>query len=553
MSLIIRSNTNRQYKVSVTVGVANADYPTGNYANLSLAIQAAVNYVFSLGGGEVVLLGGTYILPTPGNTVTPKTGVTVRGMGKEVTIIQTARTDYVFKSTAGVAVSDFWIQDMTIDCQNLTDVNAVLLLDATRSGCRNIYFKNSTKWFAKLGSEPSASTTAYCYDCEFTDCIFDTHSSVYEALLIYNAKNTWVQGCTFKNNAANSPTLGLWQKTDNTHIVDCRFESCPEKPIYYGMTCHNTYIERCVFNNCGTGIQGGNVPDNGLFGETFISNLTVNRNYFLGGANSTSSVAIQFGAVNGCYAEGNVIEGYQRGMLFSYGNQVGAVTAPYASKNGFIHHNTFKNLNPSNDTHALHNAIVLTSGSGNGIIFDTNKIADDQSTLTMRYAISFNTASTTYSNVIFINNDLPVDTVNSGTSAKINDSCVVDSSVVFRNNSSWAATNLIKNSVTQPVTYAQGNLTGATTFNHANGDVITGTLTGNVTTTITNGTVVNETLQLVLTQDGTGSRTISKPANVKLVGGAFSPATGANTISSWSLLWDGTYWIQSSPAVLNVS
>jgi hypothetical protein len=101
-------------------------------------------------------------------------------------------------------------------------------------------------------------------------------------------------------------------------------------------------------------------------------------------------------------------------------------------------------------------------------------------------------------------------------------------------------------------TYAQGNVTGATTFDRANGQTITFTLTGNVTTTVTNGKAKGDRLTLVGTQDGTGSRTISKPSNVKLVGGAFSPSAGAGAVDVWELEWDGTNWIEIGRS-LNVS
>jgi len=99
---------------------------------------------------------------------------------------------------------------------------------------------------------------------------------------------------------------------------------------------------------------------------------------------------------------------------------------------------------------------------------------------------------------------------------------------------------------------ALGSATGATTFNRLNGSVITATLTGNITTTVTNGLALGDKLVLQLTQDGTGGRTVSKPANVRLVGGAFSPSAGAGATDTWSLVWDGTYWNETARS-LNIS
>lgn len=66
-----------------------------------------------------------------------------------------------------------------------------------------------------------------------------------------------------------------------------------------------------------------------------------------------------------------------------------------------------------------------------------------------------------------------------------------------------------------------GNITGATSVNLSQGNVITGTLTGNVTFTFTNGTA-GQHLIFILTQDATGGRTVTWPA-----GAAFGSGTAA--------------------------
>jgi parallel beta-helix repeat protein len=100
--------------------------------------------------------------------------------------------------------------------------------------------------------------------------------------------------------------------------------------------------------------------------------------------------------------------------------------------------------------------------------------------------------------------------------------------------------------------YVQGNVTGATTLTRVNGATITTTSTGNVTTTITDGVQPGDTLTWINTQDGVGGRTISKPANTILVGGAFTPSAGIGAVDSWTLQWNGTAWVETSRA-LNLS
>jgi len=99
------------------------------------------------------------------------------------------------------------------------------------------------------------------------------------------------------------------------------------------------------------------------------------------------------------------------------------------------------------------------------------------------------------------------------------------------------------------VLYAQDNVTGAITFNRANGSTITATLTGNITPTLTNGKALNDTLTLKLTQDATGSRTVTWPSNFKKAGGALTLSTGVSAIDVIQMRWDGTNWVEVSRAI----
>lgn len=92
----------------------------------------------------------------------------------------------------------------------------------------------------------------------------------------------------------------------------------------------------------------------------------------------------------------------------------------------------------------------------------------------------------------------------------------------------------------------KGNITGAVTFDASTGNVQTGTLTGNITATIPNGDVVGQLLTLILTQDGTGNRTMTSPSNLKKAGGTFTLSTGAGAVDTIVARWDGTYWREIS-------
>lgn len=102
--------------------------------------------------------------------------------------------------------------------------------------------------------------------------------------------------------------------------------------------------------------------------------------------------------------------------------------------------------------------------------------------------------------------------------------------------------------------YAQGNVTGATTFNRENGDVITATLTGNITVTLTNPWVKGSELTLILTQDGTGSRTVSWPAGFdRKNGGTLNLSTTAAAVDVVRMVWDGSSWHEVSRAIEDLS
>jgi hypothetical protein len=90
---------------------------------------------------------------------------------------------------------------------------------------------------------------------------------------------------------------------------------------------------------------------------------------------------------------------------------------------------------------------------------------------------------------------------------------------------------------------ALGNITGAVTINPASGELQTATLTGNVTVSFSAGTYEGQRVTLILTQDGTGSRTFTKGTLVHLAGGAVTLTTTATTGKDLlEFIWNGTQW-----------
>jgi hypothetical protein len=102
--------------------------------------------------------------------------------------------------------------------------------------------------------------------------------------------------------------------------------------------------------------------------------------------------------------------------------------------------------------------------------------------------------------------------------------------------------------VSKKAVNAVGNSTGAVTLNFNNGDVQTFTLTGNVTFTFSNP-VNGQVYKLLLTQDGTGGRTITWPAAMKWAGGALVLTAAASAVDSVSFFYDGTNYYEVSRAL----
>ena len=98
---------------------------------------------------------------------------------------------------------------------------------------------------------------------------------------------------------------------------------------------------------------------------------------------------------------------------------------------------------------------------------------------------------------------------------------------------------------------ALGNITGATALDFTDANVIrnqfSGTLTGNVTFAFTDPPAPMH-FHIILTQDGTGGRTVAWPAGVQWLNGASAPSmpTGAGDKAIYSFLFNGAEYVGQS-------
>lgn len=104
-------------------------------------------------------------------------------------------------------------------------------------------------------------------------------------------------------------------------------------------------------------------------------------------------------------------------------------------------------------------------------------------------------------------------------------------------------TNLVLDKFNETVV-AGGN-TGATTLtpDAAAGTIFQYTLTGNITLNALSNAVAGTSVTIILTQDGTGNRTLT--SNMKFAGGSKTLSTAANSIDIMGVMYDGTTYYAS--------
>lgn len=97
--------------------------------------------------------------------------------------------------------------------------------------------------------------------------------------------------------------------------------------------------------------------------------------------------------------------------------------------------------------------------------------------------------------------------------------------------------------------FNHGDQSGAFGIGRYNAENIRIRLTGNMTLSITAGKFIGDEINLILEQDGTGSRLMTWPSNFKKVGGTLTLSTAAGAIDVIKMKWDGTNWREVSRAL----
>lgn len=369
----------------------------------STGINTAVSQCGQNGIGNVYIPKGTYTVNGP---VVPVSNCHVYGAGKGITIMSGGNSsNWDFINSGSTELVNFSLTDLTIDLQNTSLAGGVNLLNASSSEVSRVAFMNSVDQELQLGTTDATVATVTNFNNKFIDDDFTNQTGTLEAFLLYNTENTQIERSTL--NGISSPGIGLYQNDLDTHISNFYCNNSTNGNIYYALSDYRITIDSPNFNNCGGGIQGANVSDNGEFGTKQVQGLKITNPVIIGGANSLNSTGIEIGAVNDFSVINPYIEYEQTGVSFDGGRN-----ATTSSTNGSIIGGTVANNNSSNDSFALHPGILFSTSTpstlNSNILIEGVQIYDNQSSHTQEYPIVFDSenGAIQYNGITIINNQL---------------------------------------------------------------------------------------------------------------------------------------------------
>lgn len=421
---------------ALTAGLFNGTVSVNgvNYPQTSAGIQSAIN-VATLTCADVFLPAGTYTMTT---RVTPANCVHVHGAGTNAAILKGGVvSDYQFYYSSSVTpLTDFSITDVTIDLNSTSNGSGIRFNDASSTDVSRVAFKNGTTggWYYVLGAANGLTDGIVNTNNRLSDVTFYNHPGTLESLLVFNARNTVITRPNFYGDT--SPSLGLWQKDYDTTINDAYCLNGTGKFIYYSITVDHTTINNPHADNCSTGVSGANVSDNGNFGTSQAEGLKIVNAVLTGGANSTTSTAIQLGAVNDVTVVNPLVQGYEIAVALNGGNN----SASSSPTNWSIIGGVLKNNNADNVVPNLHPAIYISTSTPSGLqaygLIQGVQIYDDQVSPTQKFPIVFDGALV-YDGVKIIDNRLSAGTGLGGTSIGLFDNALLGANIQVGNNSNY--------------------------------------------------------------------------------------------------------------------
>lgn len=516
-------------------------------------INTAIDALSAAGGGIVSLEPGTYSIS---DQIYLRSNVWLRGSGMHQTKLIAA---VGWTTGAVVSALEPTPEDPLVNC-HLTDLEI--------SG---EHMPTTPYQIGRKGTEGNNMQL-----CSFRNLyIHDTPAS---GLGIDNLDRVWIDHCYIKNAGTPHPpatdqgsngigigTGGMTHEsvivtncttegTDNSGYLLEDLESVVDDQKMY-IFANNTSINDFTgfsISGCDNAIVANNSiynpTNNGIrcidFVTHYVNNAIIEGNSIIGAdsygilleSNCTNFVVegntVQDGTVEGILVRGrkgviknNIVNGNGKHGIFLGGGPSGPAITDVLIEGNIVSNNSKVTANSD--------GIRLDGGnvSFSDISIVNNRCFDDQGVKTQRYGVILS-GGTGHSNIKVKDNNLRGN--KTGGFLKSNFTMAAVANLSVRDNPGVNPDHL----------YAQGNVTGATTFNRANGSHITATLTGNITVTLTNGVNEGDFLLLELTQDGAGSRTVTWPSNFKKAGGTLALSTAIAAVDAIRMQWDGTNWVE---------
>lgn len=397
---VVKSNKNTKIFITVGVNDTNADFNTANYSTGWGAIVAAYNFAKTNNIKTVFVKNGVYTVINGGITaprLQPANGINLIGESKQNTIILGTRAnDWIIinrdNSNVAYIVDAFKISNFTFDLNNITAGSGIRLDSCIENVIENCHFQNGAvnSWFVSWGAINSTNSNDRGLNNKEINCTYDTHQGSLEMVLVYNQDN-YLNSHPFAKNKGTittGPVIGLWQNCNNA-LIDSPFFQNNNGFNYYSVTCDNARWSNVFAQNMGCILQGANVSDNTEFGPkngfAYAKGLCVKGFTALGGSNSSTTSAIQLGAVMDYNLEIDYIDNYEIGIQFFAGNNQNYAT-PYK---GNVSLGIIKNCNPNNNFHSIHPALYFGKAGNYDLTINGGEIYDDRNTPFQRNPITF--------------------------------------------------------------------------------------------------------------------------------------------------------------------
>jgi len=455
---------------------------------------------------------------------------------------------------------------------------------------KNLHFAHFTLDMNNTIGAAYGLAIACCQDVTLDNLHFKNQKNGAKSMLFFgvsaNASGAFIPRHLLANNCIFSDSDAQWETVTLAQSLDCKFVNCifRDKTAIYSFLNYGSYDVACVaceFANCSTGVNGhGDTTFSGC--NFFGSSVTVQ-------ADNTIFIGCSFRNILNSYSGGIKFLGYETtsnqqgwdetgsnvpvilkgnkviGCNFDHCNTVaiqaftftGATTGQHLSCKDLtiigckFAHSYWQGIDVKAERLVIRDCESYNNGQlGSGTVkynyvigakvgvFVNNHSYDDQGTPTVTHDFFIDnqlsgsvlpTMDLTFRDCSFEVGSIPIYYTGSAfTSTK-------PSNITLRGTNNLG--------INPELTYTQGSVTGAVTFDRKNGRTIAATLTGNLTPTLAVGIFDGEELNLELTQDATGGRTCAKPVNSKVPGGTLPISTGANARDVYRFRWDGSAWL----------